>query len=221
MKQNLNFKKKLIQSKRIIKKTFDLNSQQTAILWVEEKNTITLLHLVKSYLNNIPFPVFFYDSTKESDETYGLLKTITSKWMLNLVITEPLKTDLKKFYNTLDLKKKEKILIESKKNALSHILNKSRFSSFLIPTNNKSQVTKSKKYYSFIKKDHSLIYPLLHFSNNDINTYLHKFELPSTQSKNSELQPSKSSTKPITQETKKLSKEHKLIIRRLNQLDYW
>lgn len=175
----MNLSHKIEQSKKFIRKSFKIYKKKVAVAWTGGKDSTMLLHIIKSCFNNtIPFPVMFNDSTMEFEEIYQFVEMISNKWNLNLLVVEHLKTDLKEFYVTHNLKEKEKFSRKMKINALNHALKQYNLSGYLVAIRSDEHPARSKEKYFSHRKDHIRIHPILRFTERDIWEYIKKFKVP-------------------------------------------
>lgn len=182
-----NLSEKILITELVIKKLASrYRFSNIGVLWSGGKDSTVLIDIIrKIYQNKVPFPVIFNDSTMEFKEIYYFIKKTSKLWNLNLIKIKYPKFLLTKFNLEKDEQKKKMILLEasilslreiSKKLGLKALMWGGRADEFYLF----SYKPKPKLVDKHIMKKSGmiLVYPILHFSEGDVWSYIRRFKLP-------------------------------------------
>lgn len=163
-------------ARHLIKKAYK-DDPRTAIAWTGGKDSTTLLHLVKETLGEIPFPVYFNDSTMEFDEVYDFIYFLVKEWHFDLIWQKHSSVELGQFKKgssdqQLGLSRLMKI------NSLKRAYKDYNFDAFMVGIRHDEHEARSEETpiaeVDGIKRYH----PVLDFTENDIWTYIKHYNVP-------------------------------------------
>lgn len=153
--------------------------EKTVIAWTGGKDSTVLLYLVKMTFNNtVPFPVMFNDSTMEFEEVYEFIKKLEKEWNLNLVIVPHSKIDIEKFHFLKNKEEKKNLSRIMKVNAIKSFVANHKIEAFMAGIRWDEHEARSKETYFSEREDHTRVHPILHFTEEDIWDYIHRFDIP-------------------------------------------
>lgn len=148
------------------------------VFWSGGKDSTVILHIIKNMHNDkVPFPVIFKDSTLEFPEVYNFIKTISKNWKIKLIWDVLDDNIVKKIKEAPDIESKRKILNKVKYEPISKIKSKYDCKGII------NGIRWSEHFHSintFIrqKDNFTFLYPILHFTENDIWDYTSRFQIP-------------------------------------------
>lgn len=171
--------RKITKSFEIIKKAQgSLRFKDVAVAWTGGKDSTVMLHLLKTYFHGqIPYPVVFNDSTIEFPEIYSFIDSISKLWKLKLIVVPHETKDLENFHKA---KKEEQLRISRfmKLKAIRTIVSRYKFQAIFAAIRWDEHQARSREKYFSQRKDHVRIHPMLHFSEKDIWSYIHTYQVP-------------------------------------------
>lgn len=175
----MNLKSKITKSERIIKKASRRYSQnKIAITYKGGKDSTVLISIVRRLYGEVPFPLFFNDSTLEFDEVYEFIDKIEKKWELKLMRMYHSKVGLKEYHKATSKSEKSSILNNLKIEAIKKALEKYDLQGFMVGIRRDENKARSREKYFSERNDHIRIHPILDFTEKDIWEYIKKFNVP-------------------------------------------
>ena len=149
------------------------------VAWSGGKESTVLLHIIRSmYKGTIPFNVSFGDSRLETKETYLFIMLLSKKWRMKF-----------KRHYLLTLKEARNAIHEREEKELLKLLNKGYTRLMRVFIHDKKQKVlmwgnriedRNNKEKNYFKKQKNtwFVYPLLHFSEIDIWSYIYSYHVP-------------------------------------------
>lgn len=218
---------KIKKSRQLIHK---IGSQYTpekiAVAWTGGKDSTVLLDLVRrAYNNQVPFKVFFNDSTLEFPEVYQFVKRITQQWQLDLLQIKPTEKELAGFNQSPPQKQKE-LLRKMKISAINRAIKQYHFSVFLSAIRRDEHPARAQEKFLSPRKDHLRVHPVLHFTEKDIWDYVKQENVPYVPLydqgyRSLGAQPFTKRAQPGKGERSGREKDKEEIMERLRALGYW
>jgi|GEM_PF-2233451 len=80
----MSLHEKILAARLLIRQTLLVHGKQTVVLWSGGKDSTVLLHLIKTELGRIPFPVVWGTSPIDEEETKELISTLATRWKLDI-----------------------------------------------------------------------------------------------------------------------------------------
>jgi len=175
-----SLKDKILKSQEVIRKAYkEFSKNKIVIAWTGGKDSTVLLHLIRSVFGNkVPSPVMFNDSTMEFEEIYEFIKKITALWGLDLIIIPHDQKELTIFDKTKNEKDRKKMSRLMKVNAINKFVDKYKIQAFLSGIRWDEHPSRSKELYFSPRENHMRIHPILHFTEQDIWSYIKYFSVP-------------------------------------------
>lgn len=153
--------------------------KQIYIAWSGGKDSTVLLHIIRSiHRGTVPFTVSFGDTHMETRETRLFMAFLSKKWHLRVKKTYLL---TKKEANTMGFKKDSRelfVLLNKKYKQLQRLLIRTNEKRVLFWGNRMGDRNNTETGYIKKQKNVWFVYPLLHFTEMDIWTYIYKFHVP-------------------------------------------
>lgn len=173
-KNDLNWKIK--KSKEIISAADRKWSSNTAVAFTGGKDSTVVADLVKKTTKRPP-KLFFIDHKLHFQQTYDFVNKISKAWKTKL-LTESEPKALKKLQNEKKLSKKKELSRILKIETIKYAVAKHNLNSIYTGIRWDEHEARSTEKYLKKYKDHFRIHPILHFTEQDIWDYIHKFKLP-------------------------------------------
>jgi len=152
--------------------------KKVAVAWTGGKDSTVMLHLIRQvYKKEVPFPVFFNDSTMEFPEIYQFIEKLTEEWDLDLIWWKHSTEELKVFKKA-DLDKQKKLSREMKITSIKQALKKHQFQAFMAAIRWDEHDARSREKHISPRKNHVRFHPVLHFTEADIWDYIRQKNVP-------------------------------------------
>lgn len=165
---------------RIIREAFSLfRPEEIAVAWTGGKDSTVLLDLVRKALPGIrSYRVFFNDSTIEFDEIYRFIRKMTKQWNLNLLWVKHCKEDLDTFRRAKTKQEQMEVMRMAKIHAMDDVIARYHLRVFISGIRWDEHPARSKETYFSPRTTHTRVHPILHFSLDDIWSYIRVNRLP-------------------------------------------
>lgn len=176
----MTLKEKIKKAKGVIKQASKRwKSKEIAIAWTGGKDSTTVLHLVKETFNGqVPFKVFFNDSTKEFQEVYDFVKKLKKEWRLDLIWQKHLLEDFEAYQKSKNKEEKMEIMRIAKINAINYAIEKYQIKAFVSGIRRDEHQARRKETYFSQRSTHIRVHPILDFTLDDIWQYIKIFNVP-------------------------------------------
>lgn len=175
----MNLKSKIAKSEKIIKQASKCYPQdKIAITYKGGKDSTVLISIVRRLYGEVPFPLFFNDTTLEFKEVYDFIDKIVKKWNLNLIKMVHSAKELKKYHKESDIRRKKELLTEMKISSMNRALKIHGFKAFMVGIRRDEHKARKKEKYFSPRDNHMRIHPILHFTEKDIWNYIRQFKIP-------------------------------------------
>lgn len=174
-----SLQEKIKKSKEVLKDAHKKYGKDMAIFWTGGKDSTVLLHMVRDVFGEkLEFPILFLDTGLDFEEVYNFIDRINKMWKLNLV-TVKLSKKLADEY-AKQKTKKDRVTFAS---MLKIILLKQAVKEHKLPAlvigirwdEHKERI--GEKYFSE-REDHVRVHPLLHWTEEEIWSYIHENNIP-------------------------------------------
>lgn len=175
-----NLHEKIIIAQLIIKWAVKgCNSRNIFIAWSGGKESTVLLHLIQTmYKDKVPFRISFGDTRLETKELYDFLHQLSKQWSLRLKIDYVLDQEMaEKIKKENRVENIWRVLYSAYEEFLPRLIQKRKIKILL--WGNRFQDHHNRiKNFSFKKYGTLFVYPLLYFKEEDIWSYIYKFNVP-------------------------------------------
>lgn len=148
------------------------------IAWKGGKDTTTMMAILRS-LNKgqVPYRVFFNDTTLEFPQTYEFIQKVTNLWGLDLIVERPTEVELTEYNNAPDDSKKELARL-MKIAAINRAVEKYSIQAFMLGIRRDENPARQNETYFSPRETHTRIHPLLHFKESDVWKYIKEYDVP-------------------------------------------
>ncbi len=151
-------------------------AQHIALAWSGGKDSTTVLYLIVKHYHFMPFPVIIIDTTVKFPEVYRFWEKMGKKWNFTPQIAcnkEALKT-------ITPGQNKEECCFLLKTTPLNQAIMKNKWRAVISAIRYDETPERRNEFYFSPRKDpdHMRIHPILHFSEADIWTCIHKNRIP-------------------------------------------
>jgi phosphoadenosine phosphosulfate reductase len=149
-----------------------------AIAWSGGKDSTAMLHMIRS-LNQgkVPIPVFFIDTGLHFPETLEFVRKLEQEWDLNLVRVDD-KSTLRQYNATKSKLKKKELASMMKLRSIKKAVRRFKWRALVVGIRWDEHEARASEAYFSVRKKHTRIHPLLHFSEQDIWEYLKVHGIP-------------------------------------------
>lgn len=169
---------KIALAKKILLETKRRFGNNAAIAWTGGKDSTLILFLVKEIFGEVPWPVFFNDSTMEFEEVNEHINKLTTDWSLNLITQKHLGSDLTEMKNCSDELEKQKISRIAKINALQKALKDHKWKALVTGIRIDEHDSRSDETYFSERENHVRVHPILEFTEEDVWDYIKQNNVP-------------------------------------------
>ncbi|GAB5045782.1 phosphoadenosine phosphosulfate reductase family protein [Thermodesulfovibrio sp. TK110] len=164
-------------SKNLIKNVYDRYGDDVGVAWSGGKDSTTLLHLIKSLFNGkVPWKVFTIDTGVEFKEIIEFIHKIHKEWGFELITLSN-----KEALKTLEIaKNKVECCYLLKTIPINKAIADYKLKALLVGLRWDEQEARINEKF-FAQRDnpfHMRVYPILHFKEIDIWTYIKKYNIP-------------------------------------------
>jgi phosphoadenosine phosphosulfate reductase len=176
----MTFEEKVEKAREVIRETADrFPHDSICIAWTGGKDSTVILHMVREmYDGKIPFKVMFNDSTFEFKEIMEFVDRIEKDWEFDLIRVPHMKEDLDAYHKTDSKDEKMEILRIAKINAINFALDEYDINAFVAGIRWDEHEARSDETYFSERPSHMRVHPILHFTLEDIWTYIKTFDVP-------------------------------------------
>jgi len=176
----MTLNKKIKHAQKIIKQAHQQwPSDQQVVAWTGGKDSTVILHLIREIFNQqIPFKVLFNDSTIEFPEIYQFIKQLSNDWQFNLITIKHSPQDLKKYHQAKNKTQQTKIIRLAKIKAITKAVKKHQLKAIFSGIRWDEHPARSQEKYFSLRKNHTRIHPILHFTFKDIWRYIKQKKVP-------------------------------------------
>jgi phosphoadenosine phosphosulfate reductase len=171
---------KLKKSKEILSDVFrQWNIEDIAVSWTGGKDSTVVLHLIRQILPSFSsLPVMFNDSTIEFTEIYEFVRKIKKTWNLNLHWVKHSDDDLLRYKKSKIREEKMEVMRIAKIHAINAFVKKNHVHALISGIRWDEHPARSNETYFSTRKDHVRIHPILHFTLDDIWSYIRLHDVP-------------------------------------------
>ena len=161
-------------SQKILKKAAKKWGRKLAVAWTGGKDSTVLLHLIKKTFGQIPFEVYFGDTTQHFPELYQFKDELAKKWKLKMIIGQPQKS----YQEVAGARKR--CCHALKTEPLNKTIKKQGWQALLVGIRWDEQAARANEKYFSPRKNptHIRVHPLLHWTELDIWDYIKKYKVP-------------------------------------------
>lgn len=149
--------------------------ENTVVAFTGEKDSTTLLHLIKTtYDGEVPFKVFNIDTSVKFKEIYEIRDRIAKDWNLDMIILR--NEDARRVIE--QAKDSAECCYLLKTNVLNDGIKKYSIKALMSAIRWDEQEARADEKYFSERMDHIRVHPILHFMEKDIWEYIKKNNLP-------------------------------------------
>jgi phosphoadenosine phosphosulfate reductase len=175
IKKTFSLQDKIIKSQQVIRKAMrKYGRRKTAIAFTGGKDSLVMLHLIKSVYAKIPLVVYFGDTGQHFPEVYSFIDKTVKEWKIKLVIGKPkisyqeVKGDRLRCCHALKTLPQQEAI------------RKYHWRAVMVAIRRDEQKTREREQYFSLRKDpdHVRVHPLLHWTEKDVWDFIKLNKLP-------------------------------------------
>ena len=170
---------KVEKAESVIQESFDrYGRNKLAVSWTGGKDSMVLLHLARRVIPE-PFDlsVFFIDTGLHFEELYQFVEEWGDKWDLNLVRVHPERT-IAEYQRETDEERKKELSRTMKIEAIDQGLKDNGWEALMVGIRWDEHEARVDEEFFSKRPSHMRVHPILQFSEDDIWTYIRRFEVP-------------------------------------------
>ena len=169
---------KMRSGEKILSSALNKFAPKIAIAWSGGKDSTALLHIIRS-LNNgkVPIPVLFIDSGLHFPETLEFVSRLEQEWHLNLIRIDD-KATLRQFRASKSRLKKKELINLMIVRGIKKAVKKYKWRALVVGIRWDEHAARASEAYFSVRKKHTRIHPILHFSERDIWEYISSRGIP-------------------------------------------
>ena len=169
---------KVRNSNKVLKSALDKFQPKIAVAWTGGKDSTVLLHMIRTMNEGaVKIPVMFIDTGLHFIETLRFVDKVEKQWKLNLVRVSD-KHTLREYKKTKSRLKKKELARMMKVRAIKKAVKKNRWRALIVGIRWDEHQARASEVYFSARRNHMRIHPILHFTEQDIWDYIHKYKVP-------------------------------------------
>jgi len=169
---------KLRSGEKILSSALNKFAPKIAIAWSGGKDSTTLLHMIRSLnIGKAPIPVLFIDSGLHFPETLEFVSRLEQEWHLNLIRIDE-KATLRQYRATKSRLKKKELANLMIVRGIKKAVKRFKWRALVVGIRWDEHAARASEAYFSVRKKHTRIHPMLHFSELDIWEYIRTSGIP-------------------------------------------
>ena len=169
---------KVDQAKKVIIEAKHKYDDSVAIAWTGGKDSTLILFLVKEVFGEVPWQVFFNDSTMEFDEIYQHIQKLKKDWQLDLIVKKHTPDDLNKIKKSQDKFEKQRLARMAKINSLVQAVTENKWEALITGIRFDEHESRDDETFFSERNNHVRVHPILEFTEQDVWEYTKLKKIP-------------------------------------------